>query len=457
MTSQRDAPASSAPPLLLRGGTILTLDAEATVLQGDVLVEDGRIRAIGRVPEPPPAARVLDVAGGFVLPGLVQGHLHLGQTFFRGLAENRRLLAWLRERIWPLEAAHDDESAYWCALLGAAECLLGGTTTIQDIGIGPGARGLLDGIAASGLRAFAGLCLMDSGEGLPEAMRQDTDAALAETEALGDRYDGAAEGRLRYALNPRFILTCSDPLWTGLRDLAFRRGWPVHTHALEQQDETAVVRSLKGGRDEIHYFDEQGVLATDLRLAHGVWLADGHLGRLRDHGTSVVHCPSSNLKLGSGIADLLALRRHGIPVGVGADGAACSNHLDCLQEVRLAALLQKVKHGPDSFSGLDALRLATSEGARALGLKDEIGTIEAGKLADLLVLSAEHPETWTAPQADPHDRIAFGASRATVRHVVVEGRLLVEDGRLLHLDLEEIYRESSRCLGDLIRRSGVEL
>ena len=457
MTVQRDSPASSAPPLLLRGGTILTLDAEATVLQGDILVENGRIRAIGRIPEPPPAARVLDVSGGFVLPGLVQGHLHLGQTFFRGLAENRRLLAWLRQRIWPLEAAYDDESAYWCALLGAAECLLGGTTTIQDIGIGPGIRGLLDAIAASGLRAFAGLCLMDSGEGLPGAMRQRTDNALAETESLGDRYDGAAEGRLRYALNPRFILTCSDLLWTGLRDLALHRGWPVHTHALEQLDETAVVRSLKGGRDEIHYFDDQGVLATDLRLAHGVWIADGHLGRLRDHGTSVVHCPSSNLKLGSGIADLLALRRHGIPVGVGADGAACSNHLDCLQEVRLAALLQKVKHSPDAFSGLDALRLATSEGARALGLQDKIGTIEPGKLADLLVLSTDHPEIWAAPQADPHDRIAFGASRAAVRHTLVAGRLLVEDGRLTHLDLEEVYRESSRCLGDLIRRAGVEL
>ncbi|MFP5288741.1 MAG: amidohydrolase family protein [Thermoanaerobaculia bacterium] len=457
MTLQGDSLIPSAPPLLLRGGTILTLDAEATVFQGDLLVEDGRIRAIGRVSEPPPAARVLDVSGCFVLPGLVQGHLHLGQTFFRGLAENRRLLAWLRERIWPLEAAHDDESAWWCALLGAAECLLGGTTTIQDIGIGPGVRGLLDAIAASGLRAFAGLCLMDSGESLPEAMCQGTDAALAETEALGDRYDGAAEGRLRYALNPRFILTCSDPLWTGLRDVALRRGWPVHTHALEQQDETAVVRGLKGGRDEIHYFEEQGVLATDLRLAHGVWLADGHLGRLRAHGTSVVHCPSSNLKLGSGIADLLALRRHGIPVGVGADGAACSNHLDCLQEVRLAALLQKVKHGPDAFSGLDALRLATSEGARALGLQDEVGSIEPGKAADLTVLSLDRPELWAAPQVDPHDLVAFGASRAAVRHVLVAGRLLVEDGRLTRLDLGEIVRQSNLHLAALIRRSGLAI
>ena len=206
MTFQGDSLASSAPPLLLRGGTILTLDAEATVLQGDVLVEDGRIRAVGRVPEPPPAARVLDVSGCFVLPGLVQGHLHLGQTFFRGLAENRRLLAWLRERIWPLEAAHDDESAYWCALLGAAECLLGGTTTIQDIGIGPGMRGLLDGIAASGLRAFAGLCLMDSGESLPEA---------------------CAKRRTRPSPKPRLwgISTTARPaatIWTASR----RSAWP---------------------------------------------------------------------------------------------------------------------------------------------------------------------------------------------------------------------------------------
>ncbi|HSG39850.1 MAG TPA: amidohydrolase family protein, partial [Thermoanaerobaculia bacterium] len=171
-------------PLLLRGGTILTLDAGATVLRGaDLLVRDGRIFSLG-VPEPPPGTRVLDVSDCLVLPGLIQGHLHLGQTFFRGLAEGRRLLAWLRERIWPLEAAHDDESAYWCGMLGAAECLLGGTTTIQDIGIGPGARGLLQAIEDSGLRAFAGQCLMDSGDTLPARMRLTTDAALAETEAL---------------------------------------------------------------------------------------------------------------------------------------------------------------------------------------------------------------------------------------------------------------------------------
>jgi len=452
------------PPLLLQGGTVLTLDAEATVLRGaDLLVTDGTIAAVGAAGTAtalPPEARVIDVTGCIVLPGLIQGHLHLGQTFFRALGEGRRLLAWLRERIWPLEAAHDDESAYWCGLLGAAECLLGGTTTIQDIGIGPGAPGLLRAIAESGLRAFAGPCLMDSGDGLPVAMRGDTDSVLAAAESLGDRFEGferAGHGRLRAVLNPRFILTCSDPLWEGIRDLAERRDWPVHTHALEQQDETAAVREIKNGRDEIQYFADQGVLSTDLRLAHGVWLTAGHLEHVhgQGHRFSVVHCPSSNLKLGSGIADVLAIRRAGVPVGIGTDGAACSNQLDNFAELRLAALLQKVKHGPDAFSGLDALRLATSEGARALGLHGQTGTIEPGKAADLVVLSSDRPELWAAAQADPHDLVAFGASRAAVRHVIVDGQMLVEDGRLTRLDAEEIFRESDRCLRDLIRRSGV--
>lgn len=444
-------------PLLLRGGTVLTLDPRATVLPGaDVLVAEGRIRHVGSFPDAPPGTRSLDVSGCLVLPGLIQGHLHLGQTFFRGLAEERRLLAWLRERIWPLEAAHDDESAYWCGLLGAAECLLGGTTTIQDIGIGPGANGLLRAIADSGLRAFAGPCLMDSGATLPDALKGDTDRVLSGAEALGPRFDGSGDGRLRFVLNPRFILTCSDPLWEGIRDLSLRHGWPIHTHALEQQDETLAVRELKG-RDEIEYFADQGLLAADLRMAHGVWLTAGHLEKARRARWSVVHCPSSNLKLGSGIADLIAIRRTGVPVGIGCDGAACSNHLDNLEELQLAALLQKVKHGPAAFSGLDALRLATSEGARALGLHDQAGSVEPGKAADLAVLSLDRPELWAAPQADPHDVVAFGAGRAAVRHVLVAGRLLVEDGRLAHLDLHEIIRQSNLHLAALIRRSGLAL
>ena len=240
--------------ILIRGGTVLTMDSQASVLpDADVLIEGGRITALGEDLDPPVGGQVLDVRGCWVLPGLVQGHLHLGQTFFRGLAEGRRLMPWLIERIWPLEAAHDDESAYWCGMLGAVECLLAGTTTIQDIGIGPGARGLLKAIEDSGLRALAGLCLMDEGEHLPPELRQSTDNALAETQSLGEELESGENDRLRYVLNPRFILSCSDPLWKGIQDLATRFGWPVHTHALEQEISGRDARDEEGG---LHTFGD---------------------------------------------------------------------------------------------------------------------------------------------------------------------------------------------------------
>jgi 5-methylthioadenosine/S-adenosylhomocysteine deaminase len=455
----------NARPRVLRGGTVVTMDREATIVEADVWVVAGRIAGVGAAP---PLAlgpvEVLDVSGCVVLPGLIQGHIHLGQTLFRGLGEGRRLLPWLRERIWPLESGHDDESAHASAMLGAAELLLGGTTTIQDIGIGPGARGLIQGVVDSGLRALVGKCLMDCGDGLPAGLKEDPDATLAESVALGEAFHGVGDGRVGYLLNPRFILSCSDTLWRGVRETAQRHGWPIHTHALEQEEETAAVRRLKAGRDEMEYFDEEGVLAGDLRIAHGVWLSDDHLARARGHRFSVVHCPSSNLKLGSGIADVVRIRRAGVPVGIGADGSPCNNDLDALEELRLAALLQHLKHGPGAFTGLDALRLATSEGAAALGLADEIGSVEVGKAADLLVLSLERPELWlpgaaTSPAfgLDLHDTLAYGASRAAVRHVLVAGQPLVRDGQLTRLDLDIIHRHAGDALRAVVRRSGLGL
>ncbi len=454
-------------PVLLYGGHVLTMvgaseqdpgrPGKAVLREAEVLLDGGSVAAIGRALTALPGTRLLDVQGHLVLPGLVQGHVHLGQTFFRGLAESRPLLEWLRQRIWPLEAAHDDESAYWCTLLGAAECLLGGTTTVQDIGLGPGARGYLEALVDSRLRGLAGKCLMDAGDGLPPGLADETDAALGDAEALGARFDGANGGRLRYAINPRFILSCSDELWRGVRELAERRSWPVHTHALEQQAETEIVRSTKQGRDEIEYFDDQGILDTDLRIAHGVWLEERHYERLLSARFSVVHCPAANLKLGSGIADVVGLRRAGIPVGLGCDGAACNNRLDAFDELRLAALLQKVRHGPSAFSGRDALRLATADGAAALGLAGQIGTVEVGKRADVVVLATDRPELWAAPQADLHDLVAFSATRAHVRHVFIDGEQLVEDGQLTHLDYGEIRREADRACGALLRRANLEL
>lgn len=451
------APRPEIPPLLLRGGTILTLDGRASVLpESDLLIEDGRIAEIGPSLDAPPGTEVVDVRDCLILPGLIQGHVHLGQTLFRGLAEGRRLLPWLRERIWPLEAAHDDESAYVSGLVGAVECLLSGTTTVQDIGLGPGFRGLLRALDESGLRAVTGPCLMDSGDGMPAALLGETDAVLADAEAVGHELAARGGGRLRPALCPRFILSCSDALWRGIHELARRHDWPVHTHALEQPEETEAVRRMKQGRDEVEYFADAGLLEVPLRLAHGVGLTAAHLARLRSHPTGVAHCPSANLKLGSGIADVVGIRAAGVPVGVGCDGAACNNDLDVLEEVRLAGLLQIERHGPEAVRGVDALRLVTSEGARVLGLEDEIGSLEVGKRADVVVLSrAEEPALWPEDSVDLHDLVIYGGGRRAVRHVVVDGRLLVEDGRISSIDLDDLRATAAATTRELRRRAGL--
>jgi cytosine/adenosine deaminase-related metal-dependent hydrolase len=468
--------------VVLAGGRVLCLDDRFRVVEGgDVVIVDGRIAAVGVGIDRPPGARVVDVSGCAVLPGFVQGHLHLGQTLFRGLAERRRLLPWLQERVWPLEAAHDRESAYWSARLGAAECLLGGTTTIQDIGIGPEIEGLVEGAVETGIRAWIGTCLMDEGATLPERMRGDTDRVLAATEQLGLRYHGFDDGRIGWLLNPRFILTCSDALHRGIVELSQRHGWPIHTHALEQQEETAAVQAVKGGRDEVAYFDDLGLLDCDLRIAHGVWLQDHHLARLLgprspspsassgsqvpgpgsrvpapgSRNVSVVHCPSANLKLGSGVLDLPRLRAAGVPLSLGCDGGCCNNDYDALEELRLASLLQHWKNGPESFGGRETLALATRDGARALGLGDRVGRIEVGLEADLVVIDLERPELVAADCVDPHDLVAFSATRAAIRDVFVRGRQLVDRGQLVGVDTVELLHQGRQAINAVARRAGV--
>ncbi len=357
------------------------MDAKHTVLRdAEVLIHNGRIAAIGKSLTALPRTRILDCTGCLLLPGLVQGHVHLGQTFFRGLAERRPLLSWLRERIWPLEAAHDDESAYWCTLLGAAECLLSGTTTVQDIGIGPGARGLLLALADSRLRAVAGKCLMDEGDGLPSG------AARAGRPAAGRSRDPGRRVRRRRAAGcatrsiPASSCPARTPCGRASASSPSRHSWPIHTHGLEQLPETEFVRSLKGGRDEIEYFDDCGILDRDLRLAHGVWLGERHFPRVRERqllgGPLPRLEPQARLghrRRGRACAAQASRSASAATAPPAATGSTPSPRCGWPPPCR------QVKHGPAAFSGRDALALATREGARALGLENEVGIDRGGQ------------------------------------------------------------------------------
>jgi len=421
--------------LLVRGGTVVTCDADDRVLSGDVLVRDGVIVAVGadasasaRFPH-----RVLDASRCAVVPGFVQAHVHLVQVLFRGMADDLPLLTWLKERIWPLEAAHDDASLRASAELGLLELLKHGTTTILDMGTTHGHEVVLDAIDRFGLRARSGKAMMDLGEGVPSRLCESTDASLREVEAHARVY--ASHPRIRVAVSPRFILSCSERLFREGAAFANQHGLVFHTHAAEHADERKAVRELLGD-DDIALLARWGASGPRTVLAHGVQLSDAEMRGLAEAGTRIAHCPSANLKLGSGIAQVHALRRAGVVVGLGADGAPCNNNLDALTELRHAALLAKARSGTDTLPAREALRLATIEGAKVLGMDAEIGSLEVGKRADLVVvdLSGAHAE----PGGDAVSRVVYACRANDVRHVVLDGEVRVRDGALLDLDEESI-------------------
>ena len=450
--------AAAPADLVLAGGDVLLHEGGWRVMRADVLVRVGRIQAIGpsggRTDRTGEQVAVRDCAGCLIIPGLIQAHIHLCQTLFRGLADDLRLEEWLARRIWPLEAAHTDESVYWSAMLGGAELLLGGTTAILDMETVRHTDAAFRALERIGIRAIAGKCLMDAQPaGAPLELVEPTDDALAEAERLAQRWHGAAGGRLRACFAPRFVPSCSGPLLRAASDLAERFGAQVHTHAAETIVEREMVLRTTG-MEEIAYLDSVGVSGTRAALAHCVWVEPHEIAALARQGTNVVHCPSSNLKLGSGVARVPEMLGAGCRVALGADGAPCNNRLDVFAEMRLAALIQKPRLGADVLPAGAVLELATLGGARALGLEDEIGSLAVGKRADLVVIDLREPHLNPAGR-DPVSHLVYAAQASDVRDVFVDGRPVVLAHELVTAPVEEIVREAGRCAAELQRRAKV--
>ncbi len=436
--------------LLIRGGSVLTLDDEGRQGRFDVRVDSGHIVEIG--PDLPVGqARVLDASGAAVLPGFVQTHIHLCQTLFRNLADDLLLLDWLRERIWPLEAAHSAASLRASAELGIAELLLGGTTAIVDMGTVHHTAEVFEALIDGGLRAVAGKCMMDDPTG-PDGLREPTESSIAESIALAERYDGAANGRIRYGFAPRFILSCTPHLLREVAREASARGLFIHTHSSENTEEIAIVERLAGKRNILALADS-GIRGPHTVLAHCIHLDAAERQELAAAGTRVSHCPSSNLKLGSGVCDVPGLLSEGIHVSLGADGAPCNNRLDMWTEMRTAALLQKPRLGPTAMPADLALRMATRHGAEAIGHGHDLGQVAAGFRADLQVVTLD--DLLAGPHGSLASRLVYATERAAVRHVMVDGEVLVEDHRLTRWDRSAIATRASAELRGCVDRAGL--
>jgi 5-methylthioadenosine/S-adenosylhomocysteine deaminase len=439
------------PDLLITGGTVLTV-GPAGVIQGSVYVVDGRITEVPS--DRRRAATVIDATGRLVLPGFVQAHIHLCQTLFRGLADDMDVVEWLRERIWPLEQAHDEASLRASAELGIAELLLGGTTSILSMETTRHTHASFEAAAALGIRACIGPALMDRREPGTEMIGMTTAEAVDELTGLLGPWHGAEGGRLRVAASPRGPRNATPELWAACVSLSRDHGLVLHTHVNENKEQAELLARGPDGRD-VYALERYGALGPSLVMAHGVWLEAGERDLVRERGAHICHCPSSNLKLASGVAPIPDYLDAGINVALGADGAPCNNTLSALGEMRLAGLLHKPRFGPRAMPAGRVVEMATMGGARALGLADEIGSVEPGKRADLVVIGRERAHTRPVIGGDPAGAVVYACRDEDVTDVVVDGRHVVVDGQLLTAPISEIVAAAERERAAVIGRSGL--
>ncbi len=422
--------------LVIRGGTVVPMVENGKYFSGDVLIDNGKILEIRRHQTDEIRARqTIDASEALVIPGLIQCHVHVVQSLLRHQADGLELPDWLQTRTWPYEAALDGDGVQAAAELGIAELLCGGTTTALDFGTTHDHDRVFRVAEELGIRFISGKTHMDDGYTNPPALLEDRDASVAEAEDLGRRWHNAAGGRLGYAVAPRFALSCTKGLLEDCVALARANGWLLHTHASENLSEIEEVRR-RFNRTNIDYLDSVGLTGPDVVLAHGVHLTKEEKHLLAETGTRICHCPGANLKLASGIADIPGLLDLGVSVGLGADGAPCNNRLSIFHEMALAGTLHTLRHGPSALDAWSVLAMATRDGARALHIEDRTGTLETGKAADITVVGLD---AWSLqPGGDPASRLVYGATAGDVRHVVIDGRPIVEDGILLTASGPEI-------------------
>jgi 5-methylthioadenosine/S-adenosylhomocysteine deaminase len=439
--------------ILIKGGTLLTMDEQDAIVRGDLLIRDGVIASVGETGQM--ADVVIDAGGCAVLPGFIQTHIHLCQTLFRGAADDLTLLDWLKKRVWPMEAAHTAASIKASAKLGIAELIKGGTTCALTMETVNHTEEVFRVVEDSGFRATVGKCMMDKGDDVPAELHEDTEVSIRESLALLEAWHGKADGRIRYCFAPRFALSCTRELLTRVAQLARERNVIVHSHASENRNECALVESETGLRN-VAYLDSIGLSGRHVVLAHCVHLDAAEFETLANTRTNVAHCPSSNLKLGSGIAEITRMLDRGVSVSLGADGAACNNRLDMFTEMRSMALLQKAMHGPEVVPAKQALRIATIGGAKALALEKQIGTLEAGKHADVIVVNLDSLHS-TPSSHDPASALVYSAQTSDVRSVVIDGRVVMKDRELLTLDESSVVQNANQEAAELIKRAGIDL
>jgi len=434
--------------LMIEGGTVVTMDSERRIIEngalavrGDTILAVGPRAELARQYVP---GRRIDARDKLILPGLINGHTHAPMVLFRGLGDDLPLHDWLEQYIFPAEARNvNEEFVTWGTQLAALEMIKSGTTTYADIYY------FEDAIARAtrdaGLRGVLGEAILDG-----QAPDHKTPAeALAYTERFLERWKG--DRLIRPAVGPHSTYLTSEDTLRKSFALARRFGAPILIHLSETQREVDESRA-RHGVSPAGYLEQLGLLGPDVVAAHCTWMDGADIGLMARRGVGCVHNPSSNMMLASGVAPVVALRAAGIPVGLGTDGPAGSNNdLDLMEEMDLAAKLQKVeRHDPSALNARQALEMATIDGARALHMEREIGSLEPGKKADVIQLNLSVPHA--VPLYDLYGQVVYSLKSSDVETVIIDGRVVMQDRRVLTLD-ERAIAARARDYGERVKRS----
>jgi 5-methylthioadenosine/S-adenosylhomocysteine deaminase len=424
--------------ILIKNATILADE----IKKSSLLIENDRIREISDKIDSKDADEIVNAEGKLLIPGLVNTHTHLSMTLMRGLADDMPLETWLNDHIWPVEAGLNGEYCYAGALLACAEMIKSGTTCFNDMYF------FMDHVAKAteeaGIRGVLSHGMIDFGDG--DKRKKE----FKESIRIINKCHETADGRIKVAFGPHSPYTCSKELLEGVKKEASKYGVRIHIHVSETKKEVSDVLEAQGTRP-FDYLDEIGFLGPEVTAAHAVWLSDHEINVIKSSGTKISHNPSSNMKLSSGVSPVSKLLEKEVNVSIGTDGAASNNNLDLLEEMKIVSLLQKVNTlNPTVLASEDVFNMATINGAKALGLENEIGSIEVGKKADIVLLDTKTPQL--TPFRNPMSHLVYSANGGDVNTVICNGEILMKNREFLVFDESIIIELAESAAEDLISK-----
>ena len=425
--------------ILIKNALILSPNTNFENKQS-ILIKDNLIAEISPEIDESDVSKTIDATGKIVLPGLINTHTHLSMTLFRGLADDLSLDSWLNDHIWPMEANLNGDYCYIGALLGAVELIKSGTTTFSDMYFYM--EDVARAVDEAGIRAVLSYGMIDFGD---EEKRKNE---INENLTLFKACDGMADGRIKVFFGPHSPYTASEELLIKVRELADEYNMGIHIHVSETQKEIEDVSAEKGLRP-FEYLDKIGFLGPDVVAAHSVWLSDNEIEIIKKNNVKISHNPCSNMKLASGIAPVSKLIENDICVSIGTDGASSNNNLDLIEELKTTSLLQKVSTlDPKVLTSDEALAMGTIKGAETLGLESEIGSIEVGKKADIILIDT-NSANMVPDSSSLSSNIIYSANGSNVDTTICDGKILMENKKLVVLDEEEIYKKARQAIKEL--------